>query len=142
VSDRDLLAAYRSTTWTVQTADEELLVRPGTPAPEPLRPSAIVTAYNPASRRATAHENDRADAALRARLGALGHPLLRTLARGSQPEWNEPGWCVAGPVRQIAVSLAAELGQNAILWIDAAGEVTIVCTRDGFCAARMGQVVG
>ena len=142
MSDLDLLAAYRSTTWTVEAADEELLVRPGTPAPAPLRPSAIVTAWNPASRRATAGENARADAGLRARLGALGHPLLRTLARGSQPEWDEPGWCITGPVRQIAVSLGEDFGQNAILWIDAAGEVSIVCTRDGFCGAQIGQVVG
>ncbi|HKP75832.1 MAG TPA: DUF3293 domain-containing protein, partial [Longimicrobiaceae bacterium] len=78
----------------------------------------------------------------RARLGALGLAALRTTARGADPAWDEPGWCIAGPVREIAVSLAAELGQNAILWIGEAGEVTIVCTRDGFCGARVGQAVG
>jgi len=142
VSDRDLLAAYRTTTWTVETADEDLLVRPGQSAPVPLRPSAIVTAYNPASRAASPAANRRADAALRARLDALHLPALRTLAHGSSPAWDEPGWCIPGPVREIAVSLAAGLGQNAIVWIDAAGDVTIVVTRDGFCGARVGDVIG
>lgn len=141
MSDRDLLAAYRSTLWTVERAGDDLVVRPGSPAPPALRPSAIVTAYNPASRHLPAHENRRADAALRARLGALGLPALRTLAHGSEPGWDEPGWCVPGDVRDIVVSLASELGQNAIVWIGPAGEVTLACTREGFCGARVGEAL-
>jgi hypothetical protein len=142
VSDRDLLAAYRSTVWTIATADEELLVRPGQSAPPPLRPAAIVTAYNPASRRLSPAANRRANAALRDRLAALGLAVLPTLAHGSSSAWDEPGWCLPGGVREIAVSLAADFGQNAIVWIDPQGEVTIVCTRAGFCGAAVGDVLG
>jgi len=121
-----------------------LAVRPGEPAPAPLRPSGIVTAFNPASRPLPPGANLRADAALRARLGALGLPAYRTLAHGTGDDaaaWDEPGWCVAGDVRAEVVRLGAEFGQNAIVWIDTSGEVTIVCTREGFCGARVGEVL-
>jgi hypothetical protein len=128
----------------VQAPDGPLTVRPGKPAPVPLRPSGIVTAFNPASRLLPRDANLRADAALRVRLDALGLPAHRTLARGTgdhAPAWDEPGWCVAGDARAAVVRLGAELGQNAVVWIDAAGEVTIVCTREGFCGARVGEVL-
>jgi hypothetical protein len=120
------------------------VVRPGTPAPAPLRPSGIVTAFNPASRPLTPDANLRADAALRARIDALALPAHRTLAHGTGDQataWDEPGWCLTGDVRHDVESLGADFGQNAIVWIDPAGEVTIVCTRDGFCAARVGEVL-
>jgi hypothetical protein len=128
----------------VQAPDGPLTVRPGEPAPAPLRPSGIVTAFNPASRLLPRDANLRADAALRARLHALGLPAHRTLAHGAgddAPAWDEPGWCVTAEVRAEVVRLGADFGQNAIVWIDAAGEVTIVCTREGFCGARVGEVM-
>lgn len=129
----------------METPSGALSVRPGRPAPAPLRPSGIVTAFNPASRPLSPDANLRADAALRARIGALGLPAHRTLAHGAGDDagaWDEPGWCLAGSVRDEVVRLGADFGQNAVLWIDDAGEVTIVCTRDGFCGARVGEVVG
>jgi hypothetical protein len=129
----------------VQAPDGPLAVRPGEPAPAPLRSSAIVTAFNPASRPLPRDANLRADAALRARLDALGLSAHRALAHGTGDDahaWDEPGWCVTGAVRAGMVHLGEELGQNAIVWIDAAGEVTIVCTREGFCGARVGEVLG
>ena len=128
----------------METPDGPLTVRPGEPAPAPLRPAGIVTAFNPASRPLTPDANHRADAALRARIAALGLSAHRTLAHGTGDDaaaWDEPGWCVTGDVRDIVVALGAEFGQNAIVWIDAAGEVTIVCTRDGFCGGRIGDVL-
>jgi hypothetical protein len=128
----------------VETQDGPLTVRPGDPAPAPLRPSGIVTAFNPASRPLPPDANLRADAALRARIAALGLSMHRTLARGTGADaaaWDEPGWCVAGDLRDIVVSLGADFGQNAIVWIVPEGEVTIVCTRDGFCGARVGEVL-
>ena len=122
-----------------------LTVRPGRPAPAPLHSSGIVTAYNPASRPLSPGANLRADAALRARIGALGLSAHRTLAHGTGDDaaaWDEPGWCLTGEVRDVVVRLGADFGQNAVLWIDGAGEVTLVCTRDGFCGARVGEVVG
>jgi hypothetical protein len=145
VSDSDLLQAYLATVWTVAGPDGELAVRPGEAAPPPLRPSGIVTAWNPASRRLSDHENRRADADLRARIGAAGLDAWPTLAHGTGEgagAWDEPGWCLRGHVRETAAALGAEFGQNAIVWIDAAGAVTIVCTRDGFCGASVGEVVG
>ena len=129
----------------METPDGPLAVRPGHPAPAPLRPSGIVTACNPASRPLPPDANLRADAALRARLDALGLSAHRTVAHDPADDsdaWDEPGWCVPGEVRDLVVTLGAGLGQNAVVWIDAAGEVTIVCTRDGFCGARVGEVLG
>jgi len=130
--------------WTVETPSGALAVRPGCPAPAPLRSSGIVTACNPASRRLSREANHRADDALRARIDRLGHPASRSLAHGTGEDagaWDEPGWSLAGDVRDQVVRLGAEFGQNAVLWIDAAGEVTIVCTRDGFCGAKVGEVL-
>jgi len=120
-----------------------LTVRPGRPAPAPLRSSGIVTAFNPASRLLPRDANLRADAALRARIDALGFSAYRTLAHGTGEDpatWDEPGWCVATVLAKV-IRLGAEFGQNAVLWIDGAGEVTIVCTREGFCGAKVGEGV-
>jgi hypothetical protein len=128
----------------VETPDGPLAVRHGEPAPAPLRPAGIVTAFNPASRLLPRDANLRADAALAARLLALGLAAHRTLAHGTgddAPAWDEPGWCVTGDVRAELVRLGEEFGQNAVVWIDAAGTVTSVCTRDGFCGARLGEVL-
>jgi hypothetical protein len=128
----------------VETPSGALAVRPGHPAPAPLRSSGIVTAFNPASRPLSPDANQRADAALRARIDALGLLPHRTLAHGTGDDaaaWDEPGWCLVGEMREIVIHLGADFGQNAVLWIDAAGEVTIVCTRDGFCGAKVGEVL-
>ncbi|MFL5537613.1 MAG: DUF3293 domain-containing protein [Longimicrobiaceae bacterium] len=128
----------------METPRGALTVRPGRPAPAPLRPSGIVTAFNPASRPLSPDANLRADAALRARIGALGLSAHRTLAHGTGDDaaaWDEPGWCLTGDARAEVIRLGADFGQNAVLWIDPAGEVSIVCTRDGFCGARVGEVV-
>ncbi|HYH81598.1 MAG TPA: DUF3293 domain-containing protein [Longimicrobium sp.] len=148
MSDPELLALYRSTTWSVDAPGGRLPVRPGGAAPPALRPSAIVTAFNPASRRFSPEANRRADDALRARIAALRLASWPTLAHGtgsdaaSAAAWDEPGWCLPGDTREIAVALGRDFGQNAIVWIDAEGAVTMVCSREGFCGARVGQVVG
>jgi hypothetical protein len=128
----------------VETPDGPLVVRPGDPAPAQLHPAGIVTAFNPASRPLSPDANFRADAALRARLAALALTPHRTLARGTGDHaaaWDEPGWCLTGDVRDVIVSLGADFGQNAVVWIAPAGEVTIVCTRDGFCGAKVGEAL-
>lgn len=145
MSDSDLLAAYQDTVWSVDAPDGRVTVRSGTRAPAALRPSAIVTAYNPASQLQSPEENRRADEALLARIRALGLPHRRTLAHGTGGDpaaWDEPGWCLAGDTRVAAVTLGRDFGQNAIVWIDLDGEVAMVCTRDGFGGARVGEVVG
>jgi len=146
--DAGLLALYRSTTWSVDAPGGRLAAGPGAPAPHALRPSAIVTAFNPASQPHSRDENQRADERLRGRIAALGLVHWRTLAHGTggdpveAAQWDEPGWCLPGETRDAAVALGSDFGQNAIVWIDAAGVATTVCTREGFCGARVGEVVG
>lgn len=145
MSDPDLLAAYQKTVWSVDAPDGRVEVRSGVRAPAVLRPSAIVTAYNPASRLHSTEQNRRADGALLARIHALGLPHWRTLARGTGGDpgaWDEPGWCLSGDTRAAAVALGRDFGQNAIVWVDPDGGVAMVCTRDGFRGARVGEVVG
>jgi hypothetical protein len=146
--DAELLALYRSTTWSVDAPGGRLTVRPDLAAPYALRPSAIVTACNPASQPHSPDQNQRADAALRERIAALGRVPWRTLAHGTGADsaeaaaWDEPGWCLVGDTLDTAVDLGRDFGQNAIVWIDPAGVVAMVCTREGFCGARVGEVVG
>lgn len=145
MSDPELLEAYRATVWSVDAPDGRVTVRPGTAAPAALCPSAIVTAYNPASQPHSTEQNERADHALRVRIRALGLHPWRTLAHGTGADaaaWDEPGCCLPGDTREIAVDLGRDFGQNAIVWIDAAGHVAMVCTREGFCGARVGEVIG
>jgi len=145
VSDSELLQAYLATVWTVQGPDGGTEVRPGRPAPPGIRPAGIVTAWNPASEQRSKAENRRADAALRARIAALGVEAWPTLAHGTGDDgsWDEPGWCILGPsARAACITAGAEFGQNAIVWIDVDGGVAIVCTRDGFCGATVGEVLG
>lgn len=149
MSDAELLALYRSTTWRVDAPGGVLTVRPGLTAPPRLRPSAIVTACNPASEQPhSPGDNGRADQSLRERIAALGLVSWRTRSLGvgvdgkPAPEWDEPGWCLAGETRDAAVELGRDFGQNAIVWIDGGGAVAMVCTREGFCGARVGEVVG
>lgn len=127
----------------IETADGILSVRPGTAAPAALRPSGIVTAFNPASQPAGETANRRADAELRDRIAVLDVLILRALARapGNDRAWDEPGWCAITADRDALVALGVEFGQNAIVWIGDAGEVDIVCTLDGFCGARVGEVL-
>ncbi|HET7234297.1 MAG TPA: DUF3293 domain-containing protein [Longimicrobium sp.] len=146
MSDPELLAAYQQTVWSIHAPDGTVQLRPGLAAPEALRPSAIVTAYNPASKIQSTEANERADHALLGRVRALGLPHWRTLAHGTgggdPSAWDEPGWCLPGDTLDHAVELGRDFGQNAIVWTDAAGAVAMVCTRDGFCGARVGEVVG
>jgi hypothetical protein len=145
VSDAGLLAAYRATAWSVEAPGGTVEVRIGHAAPAALRPAGIVTAYNPASEPRAEEENRRADARLLARIAAAGVRAWRTLARGAHDPagaWDEPGWCIPGPPRDLAVSLGAEFGQNAIVWIDAHGSVTLVSTREGFCRTAVGETIG
>ena len=145
MSDSELLQAYLDTVWTIQGPDGGIEVRPGHSAPRALRPAGIVTAWNPASRQLPEGENRRADAGLRARIAAMGMEAWPTLALGTGGDgsWDEPGWCIPGPsARAMSIALGAEFGQNAIVWIDVDGGVAIVCTRDGFCGARVGEVLG
>ena len=144
VRDDELLDAYRATVWTVETAAGTVDVRLNRPADAQLRPSGVVTAYNPASIARTPEENRTADQELMRHVRSLGVPFRRTLARGSAPgaeEWEEPGFLLLGDVRPLLVELGLVFGQNAVLWTDATGAVSLVCTRAGFAGRRPGQKI-
>ena len=144
VRDDELLDAYRTTIWTVETAAGTVDVRLDEPADAQLRPSGVVTAYNPASIARTADENRAADQDLLRHVRSLGVPFRRTYARGSVPgsdEWEEPGFLLLGDVRPLLVELGLVFGQNAVLWTDATGAVSLVCTRAGFAGRLPGQKI-
>jgi len=137
-----LRAAYLATTWSVRTPGGTLHLAPGRPAPRPLRPAAIVTAYNPASVRTSVAENRAAARRLLAQVVALGVPCLPARAHAPDPRWNEPGVALLGPgALDAAMRLGAAWGQNAILAVDGAGVVSLVATRRGFCGRGVGEVV-
>ncbi len=144
VSDAELLEAYRSTVWSVEMTAGFLEVRLDRAADPQLRPSGIVTAYNPASIARTPDENRAADQELLKHVRSLGVPFRRTVARGPVPgsdEWEEPGFLLLGDVRPLLVELGLVFGQNAVLWTDATGAVSLVCTRSGFAGRRPGQKI-
>lgn len=144
VTDAELLEAYRGTVWSVEMTAGFLEVRLDRPADPQLRPAGIVTAYNPASIARTPDENRAADQELLRHVRSLGVQFRRTVARGPVPgadEWEEPGFLLLGDVRPLLVELGLVFGQNAVLWIDAAGAVSLVCTRNGFAGRRPGQKI-
>jgi hypothetical protein len=145
VSDAELLEAYRHTVWTVEmpagTVSAQL---DGPPADAQLRPSGIVTAYNPASIPRTGEENRAADQELMRHVRSLGVPFRRTGARGTGPgaeQWEEPGFLLLGDVRPLLVELGLVFGQNAVVWIDGTGAASLVCTRAGFAGRLPGQKI-
>jgi hypothetical protein len=140
-SDESLLDAYRRAAWTVELPSGSTEVRLDGSRPEPqLRPGGIVTAYNPASVPRTPEQNREADQELLRHVRSLGVPFRRAIARGGDG-WEEPGFLLSGEVRPLLVELGLVFGQNAVVWIDAAGEVSLVCTRAGFAGRRPGQKI-
>lgn len=141
--DRELLAAYRATTWRVWTPEGVHTLRlDGGPSPFPLRPAGIVTAYNPASTLRPREENERANERLREEIEAAGGTAHPATAGGTGPDaelWTEPGFAVTGMPREALASLAGRFGQNAIVWIDPAGAPSLRVTRAGFCGLSPGD---
>lgn len=145
-TDEELLAAYRATVWTVYARGGALRVGLERPAPPAsgLLPAAILTAYNPLSVLRPDPENRAADERLRAELARRGASAARAVAGGTGPDadrWTEPGFAVTGLPLAEVVALAAELGQNAIAWIDESGTISLVATRAGFCGRAVGETI-
>ncbi|HST59721.1 MAG TPA: DUF3293 domain-containing protein [Longimicrobium sp.] len=145
LSDAELLEAYRHSLWTVEMPAGTLDVRlQGRAADPQLRPAGIVTAYNPASIARTPDENRAADQELMRHVRSLGVPFRRTLAQGTgsgAEQWEEPGFLLLGDVRPLVVELGLVFGQNAVIWIDATGAASLVCTRAGFAGRLPGQKI-
>ncbi|HET6765094.1 MAG TPA: DUF3293 domain-containing protein, partial [Longimicrobiaceae bacterium] len=91
-------------------------------------------------RRLSPARNRRADAALRRRLEATGlrfHSVEAVPEGGDGNAWREPGFAVRCG-RDAAVALGRRYGQNAVVWVDGEGRVSLVATRPGFCGAAPG----
>jgi hypothetical protein len=143
-SDARLLRAYRGTTWHVRLPGLEASLRPGEHVPPALglASSAILTAFNPASRLRPPHENRDADLRLLHELEGLRVPVLPVVANGAGHDahlWSEPGYLVRGLSCSAAVALGGRFGQNAMVWIDGDDRVTLVATRRGFCGCTPGD---
>lgn len=136
----EIVQAYRSAAWAVELPGGTPEVRLDAPADPQLRPSGIVTAYNPASIPLTAEENREADQELLRHVRSLGVPFRRTLAKGDDG-WEEPGFLLLGDVRPLLVELGLVFGQNAVVWIDDDGAPSLVCTRAGFAGRLPGQKI-
>lgn len=138
--------AYRATTWVLDSPDGRVPLRlssPLSPGVVPL-PAGIVTAFNPGSVLRDPAENRRANAELHRALQEIGAVPIPCTALGVGPDaerWTEPGFAVAGLPRTALVALAQRFGQNAIVWIDAAGHPSLVATRPGFCGRAPGDVL-
>lgn len=126
----------------MRAGDGSIPVRAGDPMPPPPVERALITAYNPGSR-APVEVNRAAHRALRARLDAASVPWLPTRAHGTGPEprrWDEPGFLLSGPgAIATALSLAQELGQNAILAAAPGEPCRLLAARPGFCGRRSGE---
>lgn len=145
MTDAVALAAYRAAVWTIALPDAgPVQLRLPGPAPEALRPSGIVTAYNPASLPRIAGENARANRRLSTELRRLGlrwHPCVADAENVVSAEWLEPGFCVVGPVRDAVVALGEQFGQNAVVWIEPHGPAVLVATREGFAGYGVGDTI-
>ncbi|HET6230452.1 MAG TPA: DUF3293 domain-containing protein [Longimicrobiaceae bacterium] len=143
MTGRELLAAYAATAWKVDLPAGVAWVRPGAAADPALRPAGIVTAHNPASDpKTTERQNRTAQAALLRELRLRRISFFPSLAIPSGPDaerWTEPGFALVDVDRATAVDLGKRFGQNAIVWVDTAGRVTLVATRAGFCGVEVGD---
>lgn len=144
MSDLDLLAAYRATIWTVELPGGLAQLRLDESAPLHPRPLGIITAYNPASAPCLGEENRAANEELRRELERAGALLYCAVAHGTGEEaekWTESGFAAVGVELPLLVALGERFGQNAIVWVDDAGQPALVVTRAGFCGASVGEIL-
>ena len=116
--DRDRLeAAYRATTYRVATAGGPLEIRVGESEPALDATSwAFVSAANPGSRPASRADNERAHAALLARVHDGGWQSREGAGLPAAAGWApERSQFIAGIGRTDALRLGREFRQNAIL---------------------------
>ena len=114
-------SAYREAVYEVDLTSGRLRFVIGAPLPLLAgRPFALLTAHNPGSLRPGDEANLRANEQLERRLASLG--LEHVTARGVSPDGShiEPSFAVFGIEREMALELAAEFGQAAIVWFDGA----------------------
>jgi hypothetical protein len=138
--DPQLLAAYRNTDYVVQLPAGEQVLKIGTQAPafsavlaaHGCAAAALVTAWNPRSRRVSAAQNAAAQARLVAAIRAAGWPSLPAAARDPAGLWPvEPMRAILGIDRAAAVNLARACEQHALVWVAAGAAPELVLVSAG-----------
>ncbi len=120
VDAADLAAAYAAAQYCVLIDGDALPLRVGQPASDveaywPAERYLFITAWNPASELHSDTANETADTLLVGQLDAAGAPRQAAWAQGTDGDWREPGWLVAGLDDTTSSTLAQEFGQAGIL---------------------------
>lgn len=128
-------AAYRATTYRVAAPEGPIDLRVGArsaPLAALLQARgascwAYLAAVNPASQPLPPADNAVRHAALQAVLEQGGYPILAGEAIADAGDWPvEPGFLACGLGHDEAAALARRFGQNAFLWGEGDGPVTLV----------------
>ena len=120
VDRAELASTYARARYAVLLDGDALALRVGEPARDleaywPARRYAFITAWNPASVPHSESANETADAALVARLDAIGVARQPAHAFDDGGQWREPGWVVADIEDALLDLLAREFGQAGVL---------------------------
>jgi hypothetical protein len=124
----ELDAAYRATSYVAWLPEGALVLRVDEPSPalahllqdSGLMGGAFISACNPGSRQLDVEENRARHRQLAARVRRLGLRHYQGLGVPDRSGWPpEPSLLILGIPRENAHALAAEFGQNALLWFDA-----------------------
>lgn len=131
LTDQQLLAAYRATTYSVAAPGRTLFLRVDqfdAQLAKLLREAgveqaALLTAWNPRSKAQAHHLNEASQAALVHELAAAGYPCLTgrnvpTDSASTAAQWTEASVLAMGLPLTPARELAARYGQLAFVWID------------------------
>lgn len=120
VDAAELAAAYAQAQYAVVLDGDALRLHVGRTTRDleaywPAQRYGFITAWNPGSAPHSDAANETANAALVARLDAIGARRLPAHAFDRNGEWREAGWLVAGVDEALLDLLAREFGQAGVL---------------------------
>ena len=136
--DSSLLESYKTTIYHVNTASGriEFFIDRISPALDSLlkkhdvQTAAFITAYNPRSQIASSAENTFAHEALLKILGASSYQWLEGTGVDPDGKWpQETSLLILAIDQPEATALAAELKQNAYVWIEPGTPPALILTR-------------
>lgn len=102
-------------------------VHPQVLATELGAPVWLVTGWNPGGTETEAAANEAANLELRQALAAAGISFHEAVGADVGSSWREPGYCLWGIERDVAVELGRRFGQLAVYEIDASGVSAVWC---------------
>lgn len=92
------------------------------------RQGAIISAYNPCSKRLSETQNQRRHRQLVMDISALHYPFYRSINRDPNQVWpDENGVFVVNILRCQALEVAQKYGQNAFVWVSGAQVELVIC---------------